>query len=77
MTAKKTTSAQMQSPVEQRAKKPNAKSKQGKKREELLQELGRRLILTEDFVTGKTPTKPDGTEYGVIIYYNGSVKPVT
>lgn len=44
-------------------------------REKLIEELGRRLVLTDDFVNGKTPETPEGTEYGVIIYYNGSVKP--
>ena len=43
-------------------------------KEKILKDLGRRLILTEDYVSGET-RQSSGTEYGVVIYYNGAVKP--
>jgi hypothetical protein len=57
------------------AKRKTASSSKKSTREKLLKDLGRRLILSEDYVTGQSPSTPDGTEYGVVIYYNGSIKP--
>ena len=43
-------------------------------REKLLKDIGRRLMISEEFTTKGASPEPD-TEYGVIIYYNGSIKP--
>ncbi|MDP9686553.1 UNVERIFIED_ORG: hypothetical protein J2W82_000201 [Pseudomonas mohnii] len=51
------------------------KKKKSKIKEKLLKELGRRLILTDEFITSEPSNASEKTEYGVIIYYNGAYRP--
>jgi hypothetical protein len=68
---------------DQKAKKqkkelPGKEGKGRKKeteRQKLIRQLGKKLILDDQFVTNRPVSDPNEKEYGVIIYYNGSVRP--